>query len=46
MLSILGLTSVNAQDWPDLNHFEVANDTIEQAKENENRVVFMGNPLQ
>ncbi|WP_340157253.1 SGNH/GDSL hydrolase family protein [uncultured Maribacter sp.] len=45
MLSILGLTSVNAQDWPDLNHFEAANDTIEQAKENENRVVFMGNSI-
>lgn len=45
MLSLLGLTTINAQDWADLNRFKEANSTIPELKDNEDRIVFMGNSI-
>ncbi len=45
MLSLLGLTTIHAQDWADLNHFKKANSTVPELQENENRIVFMGNSI-
>ncbi len=45
MLSLLGLTTIHAQDWADLNHFKEANSTVPKLQENENRIVFMGNSI-
>jgi len=45
MLSFLGLTTINAQDWADLKHFSEANAALPQLQENENRIVFMGNSI-
>lgn len=35
----------NAQDWANLNQFKAENNSIELPKDNENRVVFMGNSI-
>lgn len=45
MLSLLGLTTIHAQDWADLNHFKEANSTVPELQDNENRIVFMGNSI-
>lgn len=46
MMVLFGImTSVNAQDWPDLNHFKEANEKMAAPTEEENRVVFMGNSI-
>ncbi|SHK13740.1 Lysophospholipase L1 [Maribacter aquivivus] len=45
MLSFLGLTTINAQDWADLKHFEKANAEVQAVSDNEERVVFMGNSI-
>ncbi len=45
MLSLLGLTTINAQDWADLNRFKEANSTIPELQDNEDRIVFMGNSI-
>ena len=45
MLSFLGLTTINAQDWADLKHFEEANAEVPAIAANEDRVVFMGNSI-
>ncbi|MEP2279654.1 SGNH/GDSL hydrolase family protein [Maribacter sp.] len=45
MLSLLGLTTIHAQDWADLKHFEEANSNVPELQVNENRVVFMGNSI-
>ena len=45
MLSFLGLTTINAQDWADLKHFEKANAEVPAVSDNEERVVFMGNSI-
>lgn len=46
MMVLFGImTSVNAQDWPDLNHFKEANEKLSAPTEDEDRVVFMGNSI-
>lgn len=46
MMVLFGImTSVHAQDWPDLNHFKEANEKLAAPAEDENRVVFMGNSI-
>ncbi len=46
MMVLFGImTSVNAQDWPDLGHFREANERLPAPTEEENRVVFMGNSI-
>ncbi|WP_425236894.1 SGNH/GDSL hydrolase family protein [Ulvibacterium sp.] len=46
MMVLFGImTSVNAQDWPDLNHFNEANEKLAAPTEEEDRVVFMGNSI-
>lgn len=46
MMVLFGImTSVNAQDWPDLNHFKEANEKLDAPTEEEDRVVFMGNSI-
>ena len=45
MLSFLGLTTINAQDWADLKRFEEANAEVQAVSNNEDRVVFMGNSI-
>lgn len=45
MLSFLGLTTINAQDWADLKRFEEANAAVPEVQENEDRIVFMGNSI-
>ncbi len=46
MIVLFGImTSVNAQDWPDLNHFKEANEKLAAPTEDEDRVVFMGNSI-
>ncbi len=42
---LTGFQETVAQDWADLGHFEEANSRIEAPKENEDRVVFMGNSI-
>ncbi len=41
----LGINSLNAQDWPNLDHFKEANEKLAAPTEEENRVVFMGNSI-
>ncbi len=36
---------IQAQDWPDLKHFEKDNDALEPPQPDEKRVVFMGNSI-
>lgn len=46
MLAALGFTNaVKGQDWPNLGQFQEANAALEAPKENEDRVVFMGNSI-
>ncbi|MDO6473180.1 SGNH/GDSL hydrolase family protein [Maribacter sp. 1_MG-2023] len=45
MLSLLGLTMINAQDWADLKRFKEANAEVPAVSINEDRVVFMGNSI-
>lgn len=45
MLAFFGLTTLNAQDWADLQHFKKENTALPSPTENENRVVFMGNSI-
>ncbi|TDS20830.1 lysophospholipase L1-like esterase [Maribacter caenipelagi] len=45
MLSLLGLTTINAQDWADLKHFEKANAAVPAVQDNEDRIIFMGNSI-
>lgn len=44
-LSFFGLTTINAQDWADLNHFKQQNKRLVHAPENVDRIVFMGNSI-
>ncbi|HMB61557.1 MAG TPA: SGNH/GDSL hydrolase family protein [Eudoraea sp.] len=37
--------TVNAQDWPELAHFQKANTSVSPPAAEENRVVFMGNSI-
>ena len=45
LLSVLGLTTVQAQDWADLNRFKEANNELSAPMESESRIVFMGNSI-
>ncbi|MDF4203216.1 SGNH/GDSL hydrolase family protein [Maribacter sp. SA7] len=45
MLSLLGLTTIHAQDWADLKHFKEANSSVPELQANEDRIVFMGNSI-
>lgn len=48
MISFLGLSitsKVNAQDWPNLEKYKMANAELEAPADGENRVVFMGNSI-
>jgi len=45
MLTFLGLTTTQSQDWADLNRFKAANDSISTIQNNEDRIVFMGNSI-
>ena len=45
MLSIFNTKITNAQDWANLNEFEMANKALGIPKPGENRVVFMGNSI-
>jgi len=49
ILANLGCTnSIKAQqanDWPNLEHFQEANAALDAPSENEDRVVFMGNSI-
>jgi lysophospholipase L1-like esterase len=45
LLSTFGLQYGIAQDWPQLAHFQEANAALEEPKEGEDRVVFMGNSI-
>lgn len=45
-LGLSGITNtVNAQDWPELTHFQKANTSVLPPAAGENRVVFMGNSI-
>ena len=39
------MNSLNAQDWPNFKEFQEANARLPQVKQNEKRVVFMGNSI-
>ncbi len=45
LFSMFLITTSNAQDWANLEHFRADNAKIELPKANENRVVFMGNSI-
>jgi len=45
MLSLFGLTLLHSQDWADLNRFKEANDALSVVRNNEDRIVFMGNSI-
>lgn len=45
MISSFAFTTAYGQDWADLNHFKTANETVPMARQDENRVVFMGNSI-
>jgi len=45
ILTFLGLTTTQAQDWADLNRFKDANESISTLEDNGDRVVFMGNSI-
>ena len=48
MISFLGLSitsKVNAQDWPNLEKYKMANEELKAPANGENRVVFMGNSI-
>ncbi|MCH1431874.1 MAG: SGNH/GDSL hydrolase family protein [Flavobacteriaceae bacterium] len=42
---IFMMNSLNAQDWPNFKEFQNANARLPQVKQNEKRVVFMGNSI-
>ena len=42
---IFMMNSLNAQDWPNFKEFQEANARLLQVKQNEKRVVFMGNSI-
>ena len=42
---IFMMNSLNAQDWPNFKEFQEANVRLPQVKQNEKRVVFMGNSI-
>ena len=42
---IFMMNSLNAQDWPNFKEFQEANARLPQVKQNEKRVVFMGNSI-
>ena len=42
---IFMMNSLNAQDWPNFKEFQEANARLPQVKQNEQRVVFMGNSI-
>lgn len=42
---LLGGLTVQAQDWPNLNHFREANAVLASPAKGEKRVVFMGNSI-
>ena len=43
--ALVSLQGVRSQDWPDLQHFKAANDTLPARGADEDRVVFMGNSI-
>lgn len=46
LLIIVGMTdSLEAQDWPDLQQFQEANEKLDATATDEDRVVFMGNSI-
>ncbi|NNF19084.1 MAG: acylhydrolase [Flavobacteriaceae bacterium] len=45
LICSLTMETIQAQDWAQLDHFREANMDLEAAKDNENRVVFMGNSI-
>ena len=45
LLSVIGLTTVKAQDWAELNRFKEANKELPAPTEGEPRIVFMGNSI-
>ena len=42
---IFMMNSLNAQDWPNFKEFQETNARLPQVKQNEKRVVFMGNSI-
>ncbi|MDH3796569.1 MAG: GDSL-type esterase/lipase family protein, partial [Flavobacteriaceae bacterium] len=38
-------TTINAQDWAQLEHFKMENESLSAPAEGQNRVVFMGNSI-
>ena len=42
---IFMMNSLNAQDWPNFKEFQEANARLPQVKQNEKRIVFMGNSI-
>lgn len=42
---IFMMNSLNAQDWPNFKEFQDANARLPQVKQNEKRIVFMGNSI-
>ncbi len=45
LLTAFGANYGNAQDWPNLAEFQEANAALEAVKDDEERVVFMGNSI-
>jgi lysophospholipase L1-like esterase len=45
LLSLIGFTSIKAQDWADLNRFKEANHLLATEQRAEDRIVFMGNSI-
>jgi len=39
------LSTMNAQDWANLNYYKTQNEQLGPVKKNENRIVFMGNSI-
>ena len=42
---IFMMNSLNAQDWPNFKEFQEANARLPQVRQNEKRVIFMGNSI-
>lgn len=42
---ILGINTIHAQDWPNLSKYSDDNAALNMPRENEDRVVFMGNSI-
>lgn len=45
LLSIIGISPIQAQDWADLNRFKEANKVLASEQRAEDRIVFMGNSI-